>query len=199
MKKTLLLAGVAVSMFAINVNAVEFKPYVGVDYTYTSASTNDVMVEETYLPSEYYEDSFNSFTLNIGAKFNKNLGAEVFYQKSSAEEGQMIDLIDTDGDVIASDKIETSFNAYGIDAQGYYSINENVELIGSLGLGKYDFEMEGFGYSASEDGLGYRIGVGAQYNISENVAVRGLVRRVILNTDSVDDLTEASIGVKYTF
>ena len=37
MKKMLLLAGVA-SVFAFNANAMEMKPYVGLDYNYSDAA-----------------------------------------------------------------------------------------------------------------------------------------------------------------
>lgn len=197
MKKTLLLAGVA-SLFAMNVNAVEFKPYVGIDYTYSQASTNDVVVEGVSVPSELYEDTFNSFVLNVGAKLNKNFGFEAFYQKSSKEEGQITTLV-IGGTPVATDKIETSFDAFGLDAQGFLPVNEKFELIGSVGLGKYDFEMKGFGTEASEDEIGYRLSAGAQYNINENFALRGMARYVIIDSDAVDDMTEFSIGARYTF
>ena len=44
MKKTLLLVGVA-SLFALNANAVEFKPYVGLDYVYSDAGMKNDMDE----------------------------------------------------------------------------------------------------------------------------------------------------------
>lgn len=198
MKKSLLLAGVALSLFAVNANAIEFKPYVGLDYSYTKASTNDVIVEDALVPSELYENKFNSITLNIGAKLHKNFGIEAFYQKSSEEKGEASTLY-VDDAPIATDNIKTSFDAFGLDVQGYLPVNENVELIGSLGLGKYDFEMKGFGVKANEDEIGYRLGGGVQYNINEHFAFRGMARYVVLDSDAVDDVTELSAGLRYSF
>ncbi len=198
MKKSLLLASVAASLFAVNANAIDFKPYVGLDYSYTKASTNDVVVENVYVPSEFYEDTFNSFSINTGVKLNKNFGLEIFYQKSATEEGKTSTLI-IGGTPLATDKIETSFDAFGLDAQGYLPINDKFDLIGSIGLGKYDFEMKGFGTKASEDEVGYRLGIGAQYNINENFALRGMARYIIIDGNAVNDMTEFSAGIRYSF
>ncbi|MDD7313156.1 MAG: porin family protein [bacterium] len=198
MKKTLLLVSVATSLFAINANAIEFKPYIGLDYAYSKASTDDVVVEGVAVPSEYYEDNFHSAIINAGAKLHKNFGLEAFYQKSTKEEGNLSTLV-IGGVPIATDKIETSFNAYGLDLQGYLPIQENFELVGSLGIGQYKFKMKGFGYTAKDDDVGYRLGAGAQYNINENFALRGMVRYNIIDSDAVDDIKELSIGLRYNF
>lgn len=198
MKKSLLLASVALSMFATNANAIEFKPYVGLDYSYTEASTNDVVVEDVLIPSDFYENTFNSFAINLGTKLNKNFGLEAFYQKSDSKEGEEISLMVNDTP-IASDKIETSFEAFGVDVQGYLPISEKIELVGSVGIGKYEFEMDGFGKNVSENEIGYRLGGGVQYNMNEHFALRGVARYVILDSEAVDGMTEFSAGVRYTF
>ena len=64
---------------------------------------------------------------------------------------------------------------------------------------KYEFEIEGLGYAFNEDGLGVRGGLGLQYNINDNLAVRGLARYVYLDMDEVDYLTEFTAGVRYSF
>ena len=198
MKKSLLLAGIAASIFSTSANAIELKPYVGLDYSYSKASTNDIVVEGVQVPNNLFEDSFNSLSVNLGTKFNKNFGIEAFYQKSDEEKGEM-SALSIAGHPIATDRLETSFEAYGIDAQGYLPLNKKVDLIGSLGLGQYDFEIKGFGYKESEDELGYRLGAGAQYNFNENIAIRGMIRHVLIDSDAVDDITEFSAGVRYTF
>lgn len=194
MKKTLLLAGVA-SLFAMNVNAVEFKPYVGLDYVYSDAG-----MKHDY--DEYFETKYNSFKFDLGAKLNKNFGLEVFYQQSGEE--------DKNFDIGAPLEVSTKFKAYGVDAIGYLPLNDKLEGLGSIGFAKYNFEAEervvdGMGvYSAEsdEDNLGIRFGLGLQYNITDNVAVNGMARYIKLNDsddDVIEDMTELSVGARYTF
>lgn len=198
MKKNLFLASVAVSLFAINANAIEFKPYIGLDYSYVKASTNDIIVAGVSLPSEFYEDSFHSAIFNAGAKLHKNFGLEAFYQKSTKEDGKNAMLV-IGGVPVGTDKIETSFDAYGLDLQGYLPVNEQFEFIGSAGLGQYKFKMKGFGYTAKDDETGYRLGLGAQYNINEHFALRGMAKYNIIDSDAVDDIKEFSVGLRYSF
>lgn len=198
MKKSLLLASVAASLFVSQADAMELKPYVGLDYSYSKASTNDIIVEQALVPSKLYEDTYNSVVVSVGTKLHQNFGLEAFYQKSGEEKGTQAVFV-SGGSPIATDKIETSFDAYGLDAQGYLSVAKGIELIGSLGLAQYDFEMKGFGKKASDDKIGYRLGAGAQYNFNENFAIRGMARYIILDSDAVDDMTEFTLGLRYTF
>lgn len=64
MKKTLLLAGVA-SLFAFNAQALDVKPYVGVDYVYSKAD----------LVSDDFDDQWNAYAVSVGTKLNKNFGS----------------------------------------------------------------------------------------------------------------------------
>ena len=191
MKKTLLLAGVA-SLFAMNVNAVEFKPYVGLDYVYSDAGMKDNL-------DELYESKYNSFKFDLGAKLNKNFGLEFFYQQSGEE--------DKNFDIGAPLEVSTKFKAYGVDAIGYLPLTDKLEGLGSIGFAKYDFEAEynviGYGKDTKdEDNLGMRFGLGLQYNITDNVAVNGMARYIKLNDsddDAIEDITEFSVGARYTF
>lgn len=195
MKKTLLLAGVA-SLLAFQANAVEFKPYVGLDYAYTDASVADDIYG---LSDDYYETSFNSGVINAGTKIGDYFGVEAFYQNSADEKGKRINIIDYKGNTLASGKITTSFDAYGLDLMGYIPVTDKVEAIASLGAAHYNFEMKGFGLSDEEESLGVRGGLGLQYNINDNLAVRGMARYVYLDMDEVDYLTEFTAGVRYSF
>lgn len=195
MKKTLLLAGVA-SLLAFQANAVEFKPYVGLDYAYTDASVADDIYG---LSDDYYETNFNSGVINAGTKIGDYFGVEAFYQKSGDEKGKKIGILDFDGKTLATDKITTSFDAYGLDLMGYIPVTDKLEAIASIGAANYNFEMEGFGISLEEESLGVRGGLGLQYNINDNLAVRGMARYVYLEMDEVDYLTEFTAGIRYSF
>ena len=72
MKKTLLLAGVA-SLFAVNTANAEVKPYVGLDYNYSSYGMDNYV-------RDYLEDDYNSLSFVAGAKLMENFGLEAFYR-----------------------------------------------------------------------------------------------------------------------
>lgn len=195
MKKTLLLAGVA-ALLSSQANAVEFKPYIGLDYAYSDVSATDQIYG---VPDDYYETDFNSGVINAGTKIGDYFGVEAFYQKSGEEKGKSVRVIDAYDRVIAEGKIKTNFDAYGLDLMGYIPVTDKLDAIASVGAGQYEFEIEGLGYSFSEDGLGVRGGLGLQYNFNDHVAVRGMARYVHLDMDEVDYLTEFTAGIRYSF
>lgn len=188
MKKTLLLAGVA-GLLASNVYASEVKPYVGLDYIYSGIDFEDSSDESVF------EDNLSSLALSTGARFHKNFGMEAFYQQSESADKNILGVADS----------KIKFKAYGIDAIGYLPLDNQLELLGTIGLAQYDADVTasvpaaGIYGSESEDGLGVRIGAGVQYNINEQVALRATGRYVFTDIDGVDGLTEFSAGIRYSF
>lgn len=181
MNKTLLLAGAA-CLLAVNANAMELKPYVGLDYNYSDlkfahAINNDI------------EDNYNSFSIDVGTKLHENFGVEAFYQKALNEKNSNQD-----------EQYSSNFRAYGVDAIGYLPTCTNLEFLASAGVGKYTMKVRAPGEGSIKDsGTGYRLGLGAQYNINENVAIRGMVRHVYVQNSFLDDMNEVSLGARYTF
>lgn len=194
MKKTLLLAGIAASLFSANAHAVsiDLKPYVGLDYAYSDLGTKSDI-------DEIMETKYNSFKIDLGAKLHKNFGLETFYQQS-AEESKSV--MDWEGDIL---KTKTKFKAYGIDAIGYLPVADRVEILGAVGVAQYKFDVKfGGDYygSGKEDNLGLRLGIGAQYNIDEHFSINGMARYIQLDDssdDAIKDMTEFSVGVRYAF
>lgn len=193
MKKTLLLAGVA-SLFAFNAQALDVKPYVGVDYVYSKMDL-DVKLEGENV-SRYLEDNLNAFAVSAGTKFNKNFGIEAFYQQS--EDGKKT--------ISPLEKTETNYKAYGVDFIGYLPVGcENkLELLGSVGLAQYDaeakYKIAGFRViNLDDDGLGLRFGAGAQYNFNEHLAARVMARYVDTDIDGLDNMVDLTAGIRYTF
>ena len=98
----------------------------------------------------------------------------------------------------------------GIDAIGYFPVNQEVEILASLGLAQYDFESKvsyveyglvgGIGdyYKGDEskdfDSLGIRLGVGAQYNITELKADHDRLQMLKTETDKAK--SEADIYMR---
>lgn len=195
MKKSLLIASVAACV-ATSANAVEFKPYVGLDYVY-SMTDLDVKIANADV-SEYLEDDLNAFAVSVGAKLHKNFGVEAFYQQSEDGEKKW-----------PGEKTTTNYKAYGVDFVGYFPAHEKIELLGSVGVGYYDAEAKynGDAFAAlninsvklDDSGLGYRLGVGAQYNFTENWGARVMARYVDTDIDGMDNMVDLTAGVRYTF
>ena len=88
-----------------------------------------------------------------------------------------------------------------------YFLKDRAMFVGgaAAGVGKYEFDVklkysDGIHeFSGSDDNVGYRFGVGAQYNITGHWALRGMVRYVVLDSEYIDDMLEFSLGMRYTF
>lgn len=196
------------------------RPYIGLDVATTSMKfgKNDWMKteDENWDEIDGFGKSNKAFSLVAGAKFNQNFGLEAFYQKSGKESKDTYEesYEDFDREYNHKEKSELSYVAYGIDAIGYMPITQEVELLASLGIAQYDFKTKytwtesGYDekYSDSSvdkknfDTLGFRIGLGTQYNINEHFALRAMARYVKMDDDEyVKSLTEFSLGLRYMF
>ena len=72
-------------------------------------------------------------------------------------------------------------------------------LLGTIGLANYDLEVKGAGDKDTWTRVGYRAGIGAQYDFNENWAARGVRRNSYIGTKAVDNLKEVTAGIRYTF
>lgn len=187
-KKYLLSAFMLTTTLATAVQATELNPYVGAGYTFADAgygSGFDALAESKH----------HAGFISAGVRPHQNWGVEAFYQLSKDEDKTFGNMLNT----------ETGFQAAGVDVLGYVPVHDKVDLIGTVGLGYYWFKADYSGVlagSEKENNLGWRIGAGAQYHMTDNVSVRGMVRYVKLHNDSVDvvdDLTDVSVGVYWHF
>lgn len=165
------------------------RPYLGVD-----AGTTDI----GYSGSEekYFLKDRAMFVGGVaGLRIGRNWGVEVFYQTSNTAKKTADDEWRTEGD----------YTAYGVDALGFLPLNDQLELVAAAGVGKYEFDVklkysDGIHeFSGSDDNVGYRFGAGAQYNLTNHWALRGMVRYVVLDSEYIDDMLEFSLGMRYTF
>ncbi len=176
----LMVAASAVA-FAANTNAYEFKPYVGLDYTFSQVKN-------------YANDDLNSATVVVGTNYNQYFGTELFYQFSDSQRDH---------------GYEESMRSYGLDLYGYLPMGcmQEFALVGTAGISNIDqklkFENE---KRYTENGLGYRLGAGAQYNVNENVSVRALARYIWTdklgnneNGTNTDHIMEYTLGARYAF
>ena len=182
-KNIALLAAVSVFALANNANALEFRPYVGAQYNVTHVNTQE---QNTNM-------DMHSYSVFVGTEYNKYFGTEVFYQNSNKWHK-----INEDG---VKEKVD--FDAYGLDAYGYLPLgcDQVVAPFITAGIANYDFDGQNAGSAKEKDnGLGYRLGGGIQYHVTDNVAVRVLGRYVWTDKlDGFDHFSEFSIGAKYVF
>lgn len=165
------------------------RPYLGVD-----AGTTDIGYsgsQEKY----FLKDRAMFVGGAAGLRIGRNWGVEVFYQTSNTAKKTADDEWRTEGD----------YTAYGVDALGFLPLNDQLELVAAAGVGKYEFDVklkysDGIHeFSGSDDNVGYRFGAGAQYNLTNHWALRGMVRYVVLDSEYIDDMLEFSLGMRYTF
>lgn len=165
------------------------RPYLGVD-----AGTTDIGYsgsQEKY----FLKDRAMFVGGAAGLRIGRNWGVEMFYQTSNTAKKTADDEWRTEGD----------YTAYGVDALGFLPLNDQLELVAAAGVGKYEFDVklkysDGIHeFSGSDDNVGYRFGAGAQYNLTNHWALRGMVRYVVLDSEYIDDMLEFSLGMRYTF
>ena len=170
----------------------QIRPYIGVDVAMSSMDLEDNDYGDY---SEYMEDSHNSLSLVVGAKFNRHVGVEAFIQQSSEEDKDY-----------SEGKTTNQYNAIGVDLIGYMPVSHELELLASLGMAQYNFnvkeEYEDYEYweKDSLNTLGIRLGIGAQFYMTDNVALRGMARYVQFSDDDIiKNMVEFSLGLRYMF
>lgn len=180
MKNTIgaLMVAVSAVAFAASASAMEYKPYVGLDYVRSNVKDNAGM-------------KFNSAAVNVGTQYNKYFGTEVFYQFS-----------DQDSHGRGDEKALTRYQSYGLDAMGYLPLGceQAFSLVGTAGISEIHRTAKAEGTKYKDSGYGYRLGAGAQYAIDENLAVRALARYTWADKlENVDHIMEYTAGVQYKF
>lgn len=174
----LLLAALAPT--ALKAETPAYVPYIGLDYAYTSAKAGSI------------KPHYNAAQFNLGTKYNPYFGTELFYQQSGS-----------DSKKIADGKFKTSYRAYGLDVNAYMPLGcyQTTELFATAGIGEYVFKQKFTPLKHKHNGaVGYRIGGGVMYNLTENISFRLGARYVGLDRISnLDHMTEYFAGLRCYF
>ncbi len=187
MKKTLLLAGVA-SVLSFGASATEYNwmneydPYIGADYVYSYGKFGGT--------ARGAKKSYNSGAVNLGIRMYDYLGLEAFYQQSGERKNHRAD-----------GEFKTQFLAYGADLYGYAPVYcSGFNFLGSLGLANYRFKFKYPDVSSKhQERIGYRAGVGMQYDFNEHWAARVMGRYTYIGMARVNNLKEVTAGLRYSF
>lgn len=208
------LAALTLSIPAQAQDLKDMKPYMGIDYNRTVASYNNnlnIGGGDFLNIDSILADSLDGANIHIGTRFDKNFGAELGYFRTRTE-GKNIPIGSTIGTngapLVTTAALSTDVMLQGVtlDGLGYLPLGESnkVELIGTGGVswtkGKLTAATEFGSASDSESEFGFRLGGGAQVNLTDKVNLRGLVRYQSADfSGSVDNLWVYSVGINYSF
>ncbi len=198
--------------------------YVGADYVlgYASYKDKDFIVESALTDGNdfvsdagSFDRNFDSISLNLGWRPHRNIGIEAFYQTSLDKNKVVYTESYTQYPEFARGEYEVSYNVIGLDLLGYIPINDYIEFIASIGVGKYNAEAEArvvayenvapsgelrsTSKNFEDSAVAYRLGGGFQIWLSKHLTLRAMVRWTQIGGDFMDYITEGNIGVRYHF
>lgn len=171
---TTFIAGTAEAAPAYNNNPeFFFKPSVGIDYQYTHVNYDDIQGTGTIFDGNngdtVFSDSLHGANFHVGARVHRNLGFEAGY--TITDEDDKSNVLGTGLDT------SIQFSGFNFDVLGYVPVGDGrLELIGTAGVTRFKVDANIGGVSADESEVNGRVGVGAQYWITDNINARGLVR-----------------------
>jgi hypothetical protein len=165
--KKVLIAGAMVAASSVVSASDDMSFMVGADYqqTFMKSKTN-VLVNGA--PADYSAvnpKSFPGANVYVGAKFHPNFGAELGFDfmKKSRTVNTIVN--------------KTKMMGAHLDANGYLPVADCFDVVGSVGVGLVQAKGERSGVNLkSKKGLLPRVGVGAQYMVSEMVGLRAMAR-----------------------
>ena len=184
------------SLMTFNANALILDPYVGLDYNYNKMNFG-------HQTEDLYADNYNSAGVVAGVKLLSMLSVEGFYQRS-AEKDNSVKSFFVDGDDVTT---KMKLEAYSVDLVSDMLNLGLVEVLSSIGYGYYDAEVSRFvtvngetGHkNYNEEGNGLRFGLGAQINPTPSIGIRAMFRYTITDMDTVKNMKEFTVGLRYYF
>ena len=214
MKKTLLLASVA-SLFALNANAVELNPYVGIKALYTDVDSEMKWADAT--DSEQYDISDKGWgaAVSVGVSTKLPYGAvrtELEYSKKADAESSYTSMGET---------FETKIESQSLMLNAYYDIDTGSKITpyvgGGIGFAKLELNdqywNDVYNKKIDDTNFAWQIGAGVAYAVSDNISIDAGYRYIDYGSLSASgddgyggekedvDMTanEFYIGARYSF
>ena len=163
--------------------------YVGLGYSYMNADVDG-----------YGDITANSALLLAGYKYNQYLGLEARYTMN-------VDDPELDSSSPGLDGLEgDDMTNIAIYLKGMYPVTEAIDVYALLGYGQVNFEAGEYGIDLSESG--FQWGLGASYDVTENIGVFADYTRLyddegfdgLLDVEGVDIAVDSiNVGMTYTF
>lgn len=191
MKKILFILPLILST---NAFADNFTPYVGLD-----AGLN--IADYTY--DQDLEEQYYTATINAGMRIGSNFGVELFFTQSADNENTFLYEFST-----LTQDINVSYQSFGFDIFGYYSMVENMDFFTSFGIAnyrisneiKYIDEFETYSESDTMTETASRFGIGLMYTFpNDDISILGQYQYSTVNNEYIKSLSEFSIGFRYNF
>ena len=184
MKKSLLLTSAIACFMSANANAMnlmEMRPNVGAEYVYSYAKQGSY--------AQKAKDNYHSPKFDLGIEWMKNIDTEFSYQMTGKLKSKST----------LGEKMKSSFQAYALDVYGKYPLMcSPLSAVGTLGGAIYSLDYKGLP-NKSTTKVGYRAGVGMQYDFNEHVAARVIGRYSYINSNYLNNLMEVNAGLFYRF
>jgi OOP family OmpA-OmpF porin len=147
-----------------------------------------------------FDETDNSFSLLAGYQFNRNFALEGGYIDLGKAKYTSTSSL---GNVDASAEV----TAWKLSAVGIMPINDAFSVLGKLHVLRSDVKVEASGpagvASASDNSFDFGLGLGVEYKITSNLAVRANWDQYIKVGDSSttgeSDIRVLSAGLKYSF
>ena len=175
---TLLFSCSFVSFGAPNLNNLTENTYLGLDFAlnkYSYSSTQPIT----------YADKSRTHSLSpfIGYRFHQNFAAELGY----------VHLFDINPITDNLEKLKT-YNIY-LDLVGLYEIEQNLELLATLGVGRLDVDFSG----VSHNEFFMRAAAGLHYHLATNFSMRFKFnwQKVGRDADLIKNTTSFGMGFIY--
>jgi len=209
---TLLVSGTALAL------DMDPKFYVGGEvqgHQYKSAKQikdkngNVILDSKDFNNKSFLKKSGSSGSLFFGSKLTENFGLEAGYTGFSKNKHTLEGTIGANKHSL---KLETKNQNLYLDALGYLPVADNVDLIGSAGIGRLTSKVTandtitpvagGANTVVKTTGkshkAGVRVGLGAQYKFNANMGARLMVRHQKGN-QLVKSVNSAGLGLFYEF
>ncbi len=195
----------------------------GADYVlgYGQYKSTDFVVPSSLFGGEDYvadtksfDKQLNSVSFNMGFRPLRHIGIEAFYTTSLAQKKVAYTESYSHFPEFARGEYEVSYKAYGLDVIGYFQINDYIEFLAAIGVGKYDAKakvkvvayedtthttLRSEGKTFEDSSWAYRIGGGFQFWLSKHMTLRIMGRWVPINGEFIKSITEINVGVRYHF
>ena len=132
------------------------------------------------------EDKFQSISPVIGVSAY-GIGLEAYILNSNE---------------VKKDSVSAKLRAYGVDVTAEASLSDNFSCIASLGLIEYTFRTKQNHTTKDDRNSGPRVGIGLQYYLSRNMALRVMYHYTLLNSGEEERykaISEISAGIRFLF
>ena len=197
-----LTPALATPTLASDFKLTDLKPYVGVDFSYLNFDYTDSFGLDLIA-----EDEFAGANPYVGFQVHDNIGLEVGYLETGRSDKSFDGTaITVGGTTIGGNSSSTKISGVHFDVMGNYSVTDKFEALGTVGIARFEADIEtntSIGNIDDTD-TAWRIGAGGRYALTDNFGLRSIVRYNHIDFDdnagdAADGFWQANLGVQYRF